>query len=309
MELLYIISIFFLWSSTFSINKILVGISDPIFLTASRMIIASLGIILYLAFKKRLLIPLKISHWFYIICTSVIGIYLSNICEFYGYVGLSGTRVCLLYSLSPFITAILSYFHLSEKMSPLKLLGLSMGILGVAPGLLLSKEGLDMTISSFDIIAFLAVFLAAYDTVLLSRLLKNSSIPSLNLLSLRMLFGGSIALIHSLFVDNWNPIPIAEGSLLSFLKYGFLLLIISNVICYQAQINLLRKYNPTLISFIALLCFPLFSAINEFFILGVPIPIETIYSSILTAIGLAVMYRSELKENYKLQRENLHENY
>src|SRR4051812_46018245 len=103
-----------LWSICFSIGKIALEVSPPLFLTGFRMVLAGLILLAFIALKKR---SLKISkdQLLPLCLFSLLAIYLTNACEFWGLQYLSAAKACLIYSLSPFLAALLSYFQFKEK--------------------------------------------------------------------------------------------------------------------------------------------------------------------------------------------------
>ncbi len=124
---------FSLWTLSFSLGKIALLTSSPIFLTAFRMGFAGLLILLYLfikqsssfTFPKKYLLPLSLF--------SFLSVYLTNIFEFWGLQYVSAAKACFLYSLSPFFSIILSYIHFREKLSLQKSLGLIIALIALLP--------------------------------------------------------------------------------------------------------------------------------------------------------------------------------
>ena len=110
--------------------------------------------------------------------------------------------------------------------------------------------------------------------------------------SLGMLIGGVMALVHSLMVENWNPIPVTE--FIPFLECAIALLIISNIICYNLYGSLLKRFSATFMSFAGFTT-PLFTALFGWFFLGETVSLLSFFSGIVVFAGLTVFYQDELR--------------
>lgn len=109
-----------------------------------------------------------------------------------------------------------------------------------------------------------------------------------------MLIGGSIALVNSSLVETWDPLPVTEYA--PFLISGLLLIIISNMICYNLYGVLLRHYSATFMSFAGFTT-PLFTALFGWFFLGELITWHFYASFAVVLSGLALFHRDELAES------------
>ena len=110
---------------------------------------------------------------------------------------------------------------------------------------------------------------SGYGCILLRLLVKNQSIPILMVNGLSMLMGGLLALVHSFLVDTWAPLPVAKGNLGAFSQGLFIIIFISNILCYNLYGLLLKRFTATFLSFMGLL-FPIFASFNSWLFLGEP---------------------------------------
>lgn len=296
-------ALYFIWSLTFPIGKTLVGLSTPIFLTGFRMILAGLVLIGYLAFKRKLPQKFTWRHTISIFLLALLSIYVTNILEFWGLKYLSAGKTCFIYSLSPFIAALLSYFHFGERMTKKKWLGLSIGVLGFIPVILegSSSEGMSSLFWVFglpELAIALAAFCSIYGWIILRILVKDKDgISPLYANGSSMLIGGVLALATSFWTDCWNPIPVETGAFPKVLLLTLTMMMLSNLFCYNLYGYLLKRLTATILSFIGLLS-PIFTSIHSWIILHEPPSLPIILSTFIVLAGLWLVYEEELKQGY-----------
>lgn len=308
MSILYVIFMYATWSSVFSIGKWTLDHSPPIFLTGSRMFLAGIVLLAYLFLRKKSAFRFKKKQILSLVVLALFSIYLTNILEFWGLQYLSAAKTCFIYSLSPFFAAFFSYLHFGEKMNGRKWLGLLIGFVGFLPVLAI-QSGSENLFGGVSLISWpeLAIMGAAlfsvYGWVLLRLLVKdkegeeNQSVSPMMANGMSMLIGGSFAFIHSFFLENWAPIPVAPESLLPFAQGTIIMMVISNLICYNLYGYLLKKYTATFLSFMGLLS-PIFASINGWLILGEQPSWIIFVSTAVVGFGLWILYRAELKQGY-----------
>ena len=291
-----------LWTSVFSLGKIALEYTSPIFFTAARMLFAGVLMTTFLLIWKRGSIKLSLKQLGSLAILGLFSVYLTNICEFWGLQHLSAAKTCFIYSLSPFFAALFSYLHFKEKMTKQKWLGLGIGFCGFIPVLLMQSGSESLfQISSFLSWPVLAIAGAAlfsvYGWVLLRMLVKDNEISPITANAISMVIGGLLALAHSYFVDNWSPFPIAKNHLTTVASQIALITFISNIICYNLYGYLLRKYTATFLSFAGLLS-PIFASLTGWAILGEkPSPVIFLSTGIVLT-GLFIVYRTELRQGY-----------
>ena len=147
MPLFLVFFCFFAWSTCFTLGKATLACSPPIFLTGIRMFLAGIIILTFLAFSKKEL-QIKKHQLFPLILFTISAVYLTNIFEFWGLQYLTAAKASLIYSLSPFMSALFSYFQFKEKITAKKFLGLLIGFVGFVP-VLLSQTGAEQLLGGF----------------------------------------------------------------------------------------------------------------------------------------------------------------
>lgn len=296
------------WSSIFSLGKLALENSPPIFLTGFRMFFAGLILIGWLALKDRKSLKIGKKQIIPLLALAVFSIYLTNILEFWGLQHLTAAKTCFIYSLSPFFAAIFSYIHFKEKVNKKKILGMLIGFLGFIP-VLMMQTGSESLLSAFSFFSWpeLAIMGAAlfsvYGWVLLRIIVKNHTLSPLYANGYSMLIGGSLAFIHSFFVDSWNPLPIAAGKITPFLQGIALMILISNILCYNLYGFLLKRFTATFLSFLGLLS-PIFASLNSWILLGEAPSWVILASTGVVSLGLFLVYQAELKQGYILKAKD-----
>jgi drug/metabolite transporter (DMT)-like permease len=302
MSVLIVMMMYAVWSSVFSLGKMALEVSPPLFLTSSRMLLAGILLLGFLAIFKRsqlkfspkLLIPLALYGF--------LGMYLANAFEFWSLQHLSAAKTCFLYSLSPFLAAFFSYLHFGEKMNRRKWIGMGIGLAGILPVLAI-QTGSESLIGGLFFLSWpelsmmAAVLCSSYGWILLRLLVKDSAVsPSLSN-GVGMLIGGAFALVHSIYVDSWNPLPVASGSMPAFAQGIILMTLVSNIVCSNLYGFVLKRFTATFVSFMGLLS-PVFASINSWLFLGEAPSLVIFLSTGVVSLGLYLVYSAELKQGY-----------
>lgn len=303
----FVILLYALFASVFTIAKTGLEYSQPFFLVASRMLFAGMLMIGYqLLVKKEKLLWTK-KAWWRIFCLATFNIYLTNAFEFWGLKYLTSFKTCFIYSLSPFASALLSYLMFSEKLSSKKWIGLIIGFAGFIPILLTQSSTEEQTghiffLSWAEISVVSAAICSVYGWILLKQLVKEEGYTPLMANGLSMLIGGMLALLHSVAVEDWNPAPVT--SFIPYLECTILLIIISNMICYNLYGSLLKKFSATFMSFAGFTT-PLFTALFGWIFLGEIVTWPSYVSFMIVFSGLIMFYQEELKHSYFTEGKNL----
>lgn len=270
------------------------------------MVLSGLLLLGFIAIFKRSYLKLTVSQLFSILGLAFFSIYLCNALEFWGLQYLTAAKTCFIYSLSPFFAALFSYLHFNEKMTLRKWIGLLIGFVGFLP-VLITQTGSEELLNAFSFFSWptLAIMGAAlcsvYGWVLLRLTIKNQELSPLMANGASMLLGGLLAFFHSLFVENWDPIPVMASNLTPFFKNTLLMTFLSNILCYNLYGFLLKRFTATFLSFTGLLS-PLFASLHGWLFLKEPISWTILLSTGIVSIGLWVVYQTELKQGYIAKR-------
>jgi drug/metabolite transporter (DMT)-like permease len=306
------------WSSVFSFAKIALEHAPPLFLTASRMLLASALLLGYLLIRERSSFRFSMKQIFSLCLLAIFSIYLTNACEFWSLQHLTAAKACFIYSLSPFFAALFSYIHFGEKMNRRKWLGVVIGFIGFIPVLAIQK-GAGELLTGFSFLSWPelamigASFCTAYGWILLRMIVNpasqsGSATPSAAISPLMangvsMLCGGLLALTHSYLVENWSPAPVSAAGFAPFAQGILIMTFISNILCYNLYGFLLKRFTATFLSFMGLLS-PIFASLNSWLFLGEqPSPV-IFFSTAIVSIGLWIIYSAELRQGYIRKAES-----
>lgn len=293
----FVILLYLLFASVFTTSKVALEYSAPFFLVGSRMLVAGLLLLGYQYFFKKEF-HLKKKSFGKLLLLAIFAIYLTNVFEFWGLKYLTSFKTCFIYSLSPFMSALIAYFVLGEVMTPKKWLGFLIGIAGFLPILLSTthqeeQAGHFWFFSWAELSVMIAVICSVYGWILLKQLVTEEGTPPIMANGIAMLFGGLFALLHSFFVETWNPLPVTEYE--PFILSAALLILISNLICYNLYGYLLKRFSATFISFAGLTT-PLFTALFGWLFLGEAITLPFYLSFAIVFAGLLLFYQEEFKK-------------
>lgn len=302
MSVSIVVMMYALWSSVFAIGKWTLQFGSPLFLNASRMLLAGILLIGYLAIRNRRALQVSGRQLISLAFLAFFSIYLTNALEFWGLQHMTAAKTCFFYSLSPFFAALFSYLHFGEKMNGRKWLGVAIGFTGFLP-VLAAQKGSEELLSSLSFISWpeIAIIGAAicsvYGWILLRLLVKDQAISPLMANGSSMLIGGSFALIHSLFAEPWSPVPVSGANAPSFIQGTLLMTLLFNILCYNLYGVLLRRFTATFLSFMGLLS-PIFASLSSHLLLGEPLSINIFFATGIVSIGLWLIYSAELRQGY-----------
>jgi len=206
--------------------------------------------------------------------------------------------------LAPFFVGIFSYIFLDERVTRKKMVGFSIGLIGIIP-VILRKTGQEGILGTFlifsvsELFMLVAMILYAYSWVVARKLIKHNGYSAVHINGMTMLAGGVMSLITSPFIDNWSPSPIMHMS-------GFLSLLVliigASLSSYVINMYLLRFYTATFLLFFILID-PVYVALYGWLFLGETVTWYFFASIILVFLGLYIFYQEELRENNLLYKQ------
>lgn len=291
--MILLILIYAIFASSFLFGQAALIYTQPIFLIGLRMVAAGLILLFYSYFKNRESL-LKSIDKSLLIQLSIFHIFIPYVTEFWGLQYVGGAKTAILYSVSPFITALMDWFFHRTVLSSKKIAGLIIGFLGLVP-VLMSCAYKECGITSLFILDLpeLAILVSAvsscYGWILLKRAInKGSSAFVAN--GSAMLMGGALALMASSLFESWNPVPTTNIYMTLF--FVSLLILVGNVLYYNAYGFLLKKYSPTFLSFFGF-TIPIFAGIYQWLFFGELVSLGFIFTMFFTFAGLALFYKAE----------------
>jgi len=287
-----------LFASMFTISKVVLGFSQPFFVVGTRMLIAGGLMLLYKWITSKEECKILTRDLWQVAVLGLIAIYLTNVCEFWGLQYLTSFKTCFIYSLSPFVSAILCYFMFKEALTWKKCLGLVIGFIGFIP-ILMSQGGSEETsgqiafFSGAEVAVIVAAVSSVYGWILLGQLIKKGYSP-ITINGWSMMLGGILALIHSAFSESWDPIPVMPDKYWAFAEGTLMLMIISNFVAYNLYGYLLKRFSAPYLSFAGLTT-PMFTVLFGWVILGEVATLSFYISAAIVFTGLYLFHQEELR--------------
>lgn len=298
--MILILLLYFVIASTFIFGKLLLGFVPPVFLIAIRMVISGLLLLIcYLISAKKPIFRRK-KDYLFLLGTSIFHILIPFTTEYLALQTVDPSGVCLFYNLSPFFSALLSYFFFKEQMTAKKWAGLVISFLGIlyftAPSFFLNPASIITAPSYAHILMLVSVATASLGWILVRILVRNRGFSPLFVNGISMLSGGVFALpLSSALEGKIDLLAIDCKGYFLFLLGS--LIFLANVVFYNLYSYLLRHYTATVLSFFGLLT-PLFVAVLQYLFLGIPIAKTFFVAVAIISFGIYIFYQEELQQGY-----------
>lgn len=291
-----VVLLYALFASLFALQKELLTFAEPFFTVGFRMSLAGIILLIWSFITKQHTV-IKLSHVKHLILLTLLNIYITNICEIWGIKYMGAAKPCLMYSLSPFLAALIAFIVLKETLSIKKWLGLAIGFIGILPILFLHtqdefKSGQILIFSYAEIAMLFGIICNVCGWIILKKVLKEYHYSPVFANGISMLCGGVLALLHSFIAgENWQPIPVSN--LEPFLINTVIICIISNLIGYNLYGALLKKFSATFMSFAGLIT-PVFASLFAFIFFREQISWHFFAAMLMFAGGLKIFHQEEL---------------
>ena len=297
----FIILLQALFATSFPMGKYLMAFVSPLFLSGTRMLIAGTIMLAYQYLLPSAEFKFKKKHFWIFAQIIIFGMYMTYGLRLYALRELPVWKTAFFYNLSPFLSALYTYFLFNEKLSKKQWFGLFIGLVGMMP-ILISKSPAEANlseifyISKYELFLILSVTLHCYSWVLIQKLVRNKNYQPSMVNGITMAFGGLISLIHSYL--NEGAAQISDPS--AFFSGLILMVFVSNILCHNIYAGLLKKYSAPFMSFTSFLS-PLFAALYGWAFFQEKISWHFYSSAIIVFVGLYIFYQDELvkQANYE----------
>ncbi len=293
--------------STYTMGKAALALSQPTFLIAVRLLLAGSLFLGYGLLSKFQMPKIKTRDYFLFAQIAFFGFYFSYVMHYWALQQMTSSKSAFLYSLTPIVAAILSYFSFKEKITVKKILGLGIGLLGFIPELLAStstKSGQSFSVWP-ELILLSAILSFTYGWIVIRKAIKYYGYPIIFINGIGMLLGGAAALITAYIFEipkiadtsNWIMPWVPITNLYSFTLLTLGLVLLGNILYYTIYGILLKKYTVTTITFGELLT-PFFTLLYSWAFLSEAIQWQFFASMGTILVGLYIFYSEELKLGY-----------
>lgn len=295
--MLLIVILYALFASTFTLGKVLLAYSQPIFLTGIRMSIAGGVLLAYQYFVRKHAFKIRKKDIPLYIQAMLFSIFLPYTLRFWGLDFMPASKAALLYNLGPFFSYIFAYLAGHETISWKKIVGLFIGFFGLIPILIAPAPHEDIltafrTISWPELAMIASVACLAYGWIVVRKLLKERHYDPVMVNAISM-FSGGVTGLSTAFIFEQGPYI---TNLPTFLGLLVIVIIVSNLMCHSLYTSLLKKYTPTLLAFAGFLS-PIFAATYGWLFMGERVSWHFYVSILLVILGLTLFYQEELRSN------------
>ena len=305
-----VILLYLLFASTFTLGKAALSYVPPFLFIGMRMILGGSLLLAYYRFIARQKVAIKTADYSLFLRIIVFHIFCAYTLEFWALEYVIAAKACLLFNLSPFITALFSYFLFAEKLSYRQLCGLAIGFLGFIP-ILLAQTPLESLswhlgfLSCYELALIGSVVSSAYGWMIMKNLInKGYSFIMIN--GIGMVGGGILAFILSLYKEGlpmMKDVAVTNETLVVYYgtfgerlimlgAYSLALIIIANIICYNLYGYLLSRYSATFLSFAGFMT-PLFAALLGWIFLGEQVTWHFFATISLVIVGLYLFHEKK----------------
>lgn len=188
------------WGFNLSALVVLVNSIEPITLTAARIFVAGIAVLVITKLTGIFRLPTK-NEWKTILIITIFNVAFHHIFLALGLTRTSGVNAGIILGAAPLVTMVLSIIILRNSISRLRALGFLLGFIGILITSLAGAEGMD-TVSIGDVMIFLSMFMQAFSFILISKL--NPTFDPRLLTGYMLLIGSVfIFILSGLFEGNF----------------------------------------------------------------------------------------------------------
>ncbi len=290
-----------IWGSAFFAIKVGLNSFSPIGVASLRLIIASIFLLLLFYLQKKQ-ISLTKEILFLLIIIGIIGNFIPFFLISWAEQYIPSSTAGMLMAIGPIITLIMSHFITkNEKFTLMKLVSISVGLLGVF--FIFNINSLDnlLIISSVDIIAKLLVIMAAFGYMFSNIIAyeKLNHVDSFSITTFATTFGAIFSLPFFIYDININSIGYSfnYNAVYAIIYLG----IFPTAIAFQFRYYITKTSGPVFLSYVAYLI-PAFAVIWGYILLSEKIGINSFLGILLILFGV---YLGQNKLVSKIPEKNI----
>ncbi|WP_233466712.1 DMT family transporter [Xenorhabdus nematophila] len=203
-----------IWGGTFIAGRFISFDIGALLLASLRFIFAAAVLVLILFFSKKGFVKINKNQMMKIIFLGFFGIYVYNICFFYGLKYIDASRASLIVAINPVVIAIFSYFFFRERLPAISVGGIILCLLG-AGFVIVSNNPLLLESGNGSMIGDISILGCVISWVIYSVFCKKTvnEIGALHTVAYSVLAGAIMLTVTVLVTGEMNQTAL---SLLSF---------------------------------------------------------------------------------------------
>ena len=290
-----------IWGSAFFAIKVGLNSFSPTAVASLRLIVASIFLLFLFYFQKKTIIFTK-EILFLLIIIGIIGNFIPFFLISWAEQFIPSSPAGMLMAIGPIITLIMSHFMTkNEKFSLIKVISISIGLVGVF--FIFNLNSLDNLLisSSIDILAKLLVVIAAFGYMLSNIIAyeKLNYIDSFSITTFATTFGAIFSLpffIYDLGINSFDY-NFNYNSAYAIIYLG----IFPTAIAFQFRYYITKTSGPVFLSYVAYLI-PVFAVIWGYILLSEKIGLNSFIGIFLILLGV---YLGQNKLVTKIPEKNI----
>lgn len=229
------------------IKKMSLVTTSPFFVVGVRLCLAGVALLVVeLLWNKNTFSKLK-GNWPLIFNASLLNTYMNNALGLWGIQYLAASKMSIITSGGPFLTALLAYLFFNEKLTQRKFISMLIGLIGFLPIILMcsANQGHAYAYPYLPEGAIvLAVLGSSYGWLLIKELIYTKNFPIFLANGITLFIGGIISFINSYFAAETMPY-FSKELCITILFTAFF----THIIGYNLYAKLLDTYSATFIAF------------------------------------------------------------
>ena len=290
-----------IWGSAFFAIKVGLNNFSPTGVASLRLIIASIFLLFLFYIQKKQIIFTK-EVIFLLIIIGIIGNFVPFYLISWAEQFIPSSTAGMLMAIGPIITLVMSHFLTkNEKFSLMKLISITIGLIGVFFIFNIDSFNNILKNSSIDILAKLLVILAAFGYMLSNIIAyeKLTDIDSFSITTFATTFGAIFSLpffVYDMGINNFSY-DIEINSVYAIIYLG----IFPTAIAFQFRYYITKTSGPVFLSYVAYLI-PIFAVIWGYILLSEKISLQSLIGIFLILLGV---YLGQNKLVSKISKKNI----
>ncbi|PHM36308.1 DMT family transporter [Xenorhabdus innexi] len=234
-----------IWGGTFIAGRFISSDTSSLLSASVRFILAAFVLIIVIAFSKKGFIKINKSQIASITMLGFFGIYVYNLCFFYGLKYIDASRASLIVAINPAVIATVSYFLFKEKMSTIKTVGISFCLFGA--GIVIIGNNLSTLLSNKgDMIGDISILGCVISWVIYSVFGRKTinEIGALYTVAYSVIAGALMLTVTALVTGDINSaalISLSMSDLISLIYLG----VVGSAIAYVLYYDGIGKIGAT----------------------------------------------------------------
>ena len=290
-----------IWGSAFFAIKVGLNNFSPTGVASLRLMIASIFLLFLFYIQKKQIIFTK-EVMFLLIIIGIIGNFVPFYLISWAEQFIPSSTAGMLMAIGPIITLVMSHFLTkNEKFSLMKLISITIGLIGVFFIFNINSLNNILNNSSIDILAKLLVILAAFGYMLSNIIAyeKLNDIDSFSITTFATTFGAIFSLpffVYDLSINDFNY-DFEINSVYAIIYLG----IFPTAIAFQFRYYITKTSGPVFLSYVAYLI-PVFAVIWGYILLSEKIGLQSLIGIFLILLGV---YLGQNKLMSKIPEKNI----